>query len=200
MNIKETIMHYISVYCGSEKRIVENTIEDHMKEFRKKSEVENAVRECISWLLEKNYISLIYNRSEMTDCEKRYYESDNCVIYRIIKRYNDEEYLKQLQIERENEDKLDTRHKFLLYIEKMQKKAKFEKPFAEFNYEVKNDNKSLTFMPKDNQKPINIIFSGVSDLYYDENENSICYSYDNSNYIIELYYMWGEINIKCYKR
>ena len=54
-------------------------------------------------------------------------------------------------------------------------------------------------MPKDNQKPINIIFSEVSDLYYDENENSISYSYQNYKYMVDLDYMWGKINIRKYK-
>lgn len=31
----------------------------------------------------------------MTDSEKRYYESDYCTIYRIVKRYNESEYLKE---------------------------------------------------------------------------------------------------------
>lgn len=81
----------------------------------------------------------------------------------------------------------------------MEKKSKFENPFAEFNYEMKKDNKSLTFMPKDNQKPINIIFSEVSDLYYDENGNSISYSYQNCKYMVELDYMCGKINVRNYK-
>ena len=199
MNIKETIMHYISVYCGSEKRVVEHTIEDHIREFHKKSEAENAVKKCISWLLEKNYVSLIYNRSDMTDCEKRYFDSDKCLIYRVIKKFDEIEYYESQRLEREREEKLGIRDRLILYIEKMEKKSKFENPFAEFNYETKKDNKSLTFMPKDNQKPINIIFSEVSDLYYDENGNSISYSYQNCKYMVDLDYMCGKINIRKYK-
>lgn len=199
MNIKETIMHYISVYCGSEKRVVEHTIEDHIREFHKKSEAENAVKKCILWLLEKNYISLICNRSDMTDCEKRYFDNDKCSIYRVVKKFDEIEYYESQRLEREREEKLGIRDRLILYIEKMEKKSKFENPFAEFNYETKEDDKSFTFMPKDNQNPINITFSEVSNLYYIENENYIIYSYQDCKYRIELEYLWGKINIRNYK-
>ena len=34
MNIKESIIHYIGVYDGSEKRVIENTVSDHIYEFK----------------------------------------------------------------------------------------------------------------------------------------------------------------------
>ena len=94
MNIKESIIHYIDVYDGSEKRIVEKTVSAHMGEFRKQSDAKRAVESAISWLIENKYIRVV-NYQDMTDMEKRYYESDCCTIYRIIKRYNESEYLKE---------------------------------------------------------------------------------------------------------
>ncbi len=95
MNIKESIIHYIGVYDGSEKRIIENTISDHMYEFGKQSDARRAVESNILWLIENKYIEFV-NYQNMTDMEKRYYESDGyCSIYRIIKRYNESEYLSE---------------------------------------------------------------------------------------------------------
>ena len=95
MNIKESIMHYIYVYEGSEKRIIENVSADHAYEFKSSSKAKIAVEANIDWLMENKYISAV-NYTEMTDMQKRFYESDGyCRIFKIIKRYNDSEYLKE---------------------------------------------------------------------------------------------------------
>lgn len=89
MTIKESLIHYIDVYDGSEKRIIDNTVSDHMYEFRKQSEAKRTVESNILWLIENKYIKAV-SYQDMTDMEKRYYESDGyCRIYRIIKRYSE---------------------------------------------------------------------------------------------------------------
>lgn len=88
MTIKESLIHYIDVYDGSEKRIIDNTVSDHIYEFRKQSDAKRAVEVNILWLIENKYIKAV-SYQDMTEMEKRYYESDGyCTIYRIIKRYN----------------------------------------------------------------------------------------------------------------
>ena len=88
MTIKESLIHYIDVYDGGEKRIIDNTVSDHMYEFRKQSEAKRTVESNILWLIENKYIKAV-SYQDMTDMEKRYYKSDGyCTIYRIIKRYN----------------------------------------------------------------------------------------------------------------
>ena len=95
MNIKESIIHYIVVYDGSEKRIIDRTVSDHIYEFRKKADAVKAVESNIWWLVENKYIEVVPYQN-MTDMERRYYESDGfCTIYRIIKRYNESEYSKE---------------------------------------------------------------------------------------------------------
>lgn len=95
MNIKESIIHYIGVYDGSEKRVIENTVSDHIYEFKKQSDARQAVESNIFWLVENKYIQVV-RYQDMTDSEKRYYESDGyCTIYRIVRRYNESEYLKE---------------------------------------------------------------------------------------------------------
>lgn len=93
--MKESIMHYISVYEGSEKRIIENVTSTHSYEFNSPSKAKIAVEANIDWLIENKYIGVV-NYNEMTDMQKRFYESDGyCRIFKIIKRYNDSEYLKE---------------------------------------------------------------------------------------------------------
>ena len=95
MTIKETIMFYNAVYDGSEKRIVQNTVSDFLYQFKKKTDAEIAVYASLDWLLENNYIKVV-GYQEMTDSEKRYFESDGyCTIYRKLKRFDESEYLQE---------------------------------------------------------------------------------------------------------
>lgn len=92
MNIKESIIHYIGVYDGSEKRLIDRTVSNHLYEFRKKADAVKAVESNIRWLVENRFIEVVPYQS-MTDKERHYFESDGfCTIYRIIKRYNESEY------------------------------------------------------------------------------------------------------------
>ena len=56
MNIKESIMHYIDVYDGSEKRIVENVISSHRHAFLNESQAKEIVHNNLRWLVENGYI------------------------------------------------------------------------------------------------------------------------------------------------
>ena len=94
MYIKETIKHYIDVYNGSEKRVLEKTAYSHRYEFKNMEKAILAVNQCIIWLIENNYIVRV-NYDEMDEMQRRYFESDGCNIYKIIKRYNESEYLKE---------------------------------------------------------------------------------------------------------
>ena len=94
MNIKESIIHYIDVYDGSEKRIVENVISTHRHDFSNESQAKEIVHNNLKWLVENGYIAVV-KFEEMSDMQKRYYESDDfCSIYKINKRYSENEYLK----------------------------------------------------------------------------------------------------------
>lgn len=95
MNIKETIMHYITVYYGSGKRVIQNTVSDFLYQFKKRTDAERTVNASLDWLLENKYIKVV-DYQEMTDMEKRYFESDGyCTIYRKLKRFNESEYLQE---------------------------------------------------------------------------------------------------------
>ena len=95
MNIKESIIYYITLYYGSEKRIIENVVADHLYEFLNVSRAKSAVKSNIDWLIENMYISVV-DYTEMDSYQKNYYESDGyCRIFKIIKRYNESEYLKE---------------------------------------------------------------------------------------------------------
>lgn len=91
MGIKGKIMHYITCYDGSEKRIIDNILNDIGYTKKTKSAVERSIRNCIWWLIDNNYIKIVpYN--ELNEFEKRYYESDGyCTIYRIINYYHDDD-------------------------------------------------------------------------------------------------------------
>lgn len=94
MNIKESIIHYIDVYDGSEKRILENVISSHQNEFSNESQAKEIVHNNLMWLVENGYISIV-KFEEMTDMQRRFYESDDfCSIYKTKKRYSENEYLK----------------------------------------------------------------------------------------------------------
>jgi hypothetical protein len=95
MDIRKLIIRYIDVYEGSEKRIIENVISNHSYEFNSSSKAKIAVEANIDWLVDNKYICVV-NYNEMTDMQKRFYESDGyCRIFKIIKRYNESEYLKE---------------------------------------------------------------------------------------------------------
>ncbi len=95
MDIKETIIHYIDVYSGSEKRVIEKTANDCSFMYRSKDEVNKAINANINWLLDNNYIEVV-DYSHMDDSQKSFYNSDGyCTIYKVIKRYNESEYLKE---------------------------------------------------------------------------------------------------------
>lgn len=95
MCIAETIMRYIDIYDGSEKRIIKRTVQSHMHEFKKEIDAINSVKSTLKWLVENGYIEIV-SFQNMTDMQKRYYESDGfCSIYSIIKRFNESEYLKE---------------------------------------------------------------------------------------------------------
>lgn len=59
MNIKESLNHYIGVYCGSEKRIIKNSVFDNMYNFKKLSDVKRTVEENILWLIENKCIKVV---------------------------------------------------------------------------------------------------------------------------------------------
>lgn len=80
--IRNTIQHYISVYSGSEKRIISNTKQDCGCS-------EDVVLLSIKWLLENKYIEIV-KLDAMTDNENGYYESDKyTTIYRNKKNFDE---------------------------------------------------------------------------------------------------------------
>lgn len=88
-------MHYITVYYGSGKRVIQNTVSDFLYQFKKRTDAERTVNASLDWLLENKYIKVV-DYQEMTDMEKRYFESDGyCTIYRKLKRFNESEYLQE---------------------------------------------------------------------------------------------------------
>ena len=86
MDIKSEILHYIAVYDGSSKRIKERIEQDIICAFPNKERQKyiNAIDIAISQLIKENVIRFV-PYSEMSDRQKRYYESDGMVIYEILK-------------------------------------------------------------------------------------------------------------------
>ena len=94
MNIKETIMHYVVCYDGSEERVIQKTISKHRSEYKDQLEARETVVSCIQWLINHNYLSVLsYN--EMTSIQKQYCNDDCCRILNIMKRYNESEFLEE---------------------------------------------------------------------------------------------------------
>ena len=86
MDIKSKILHYIVVYDGSSKRIKYNIEQDIICAFPRKERQKhiNAIDVAFNQLMEEKTIRLV-PYSEMSDMQKRYYESDGMSIYEIVK-------------------------------------------------------------------------------------------------------------------
>lgn len=66
-------------------------------------------------------------------------------------------------------------------------------------YTVKYDTNSVfIILEDDNNRTILIEFDKITDLYFNESENSIYYKENNKTYVIELYYLWGKCCLKHY--
>ena len=86
MDIKSKILDYIVVYDGSSKRIKDNIEQDIICAFpiKERQKYINAIDIAISQLIKENVIRFVPH-SEMSDSQKRYYESDRTEIYEILK-------------------------------------------------------------------------------------------------------------------
>ena len=191
MDIRETIIWEIGVCGGSESRIIDRTISScHTNRL--------GVEKAIVWLKENGYIDNI-SIDKMTDEEKSYYKSDLCPIYRVLKKYNEQGYRDQLSKSKKEEDKLDTKSKFDLYFNKMEKKTKKLNPFAKLGYIIKSDDKTIEIDQTNNQQTYIIKLDQLSNLFYDQYDNCIYYRYDNSDYILQQDCFWNLITIRNYK-
>ena len=94
MTINETIIHYIRCYSGSENRVVQKTVSKHIHSFKNRFEAENAVERCISDLLYYNYIQDVAF-CDMDETERQYYSNDYCRIFRVIRSFNEAEYIEE---------------------------------------------------------------------------------------------------------
>ena len=94
MNIKETIMHYVDCYSGSEERVIERTISKHRNEFKSQANARDVVQRCISWLISNQYLCVL-NYNEMDEIQKQYFRDDCCKILKKVKRYSESEFFKE---------------------------------------------------------------------------------------------------------
>lgn len=94
MSVKETIMHYVDCYSGSEERVIAHTISKHRNEFKNQAIAREVVEHCISWLITNKYLCVL-NYNEMDTIQKQYFHDDCCKILRKIKRYSESEFFKE---------------------------------------------------------------------------------------------------------
>lgn len=198
MNMYETIMRYIDIYGGSEQRIIENTVSDFVYNYKNKTEAKNAVINSILWLLNNNYIKSV-NFTEMIEDERRYYSSDDCAIYRVLKRYNEKEYYEQQKIVKEEEDKLSIIGKFILYFTQMEDFYKNNYFYAKLGYKYEISDNCIRIEQNNDNLSFSIDLNQVSNVYYDKNEQYIYYKYCNENYIMQFVYFSSLITINNYK-
>ncbi|MBQ0035695.1 MAG: hypothetical protein KBT35_02125 [Firmicutes bacterium] len=191
MDIRNTIQHYISVYDGSEERVIDNTACD----CRCKKEM---VKHNIDWLIRKGYIEII-QYPDMTEAERTYYDSDLCTILRNIRCFDEAEYYKEERERKEIEDKLPIKDKIRCCISQMEN---------EFDRKYLCDDKNYTLIINDDTAIINIVdenrtitidFTNTSDWNYNEQDNSVSYKINDSYYTIELECLWGKRHLKHYK-
>ena len=91
---RELIIYYLGVYDGSSKRAIERTADDIKWSYKKIADARNAAQDALYWLLDNKYVVYVpYN--EMNEFERRYFDSDCCDIYRVLKRFDESEYLKE---------------------------------------------------------------------------------------------------------
>ena len=191
MDIKNEIQRYIRVYSGSEDRVIENVMSECRCD-------EEGVKANIDWLEKYKYIKYV-PFLEMNAEEKRYYQSDNCTILRNIKSYDEKEHLKIKQKEYEEINKFPTKDKFNKYFFKMEEEFDRKELYNGKTYTIKYSTNSVSItLEDDNNRTILIDFDKITDLYFNEPENSIYYKENNKTYVIELYYLWGKCCLKHY--
>ena len=199
MDIKNSIMHYIAVYSGSEKRIIENVTNDHLSDFRKKTDAENAITNNLNWLVKNGYIAAI-ELQNMTADERSYFDSDMCTIYRIIRQYNEIEYYEERRKQAEAENNLSISDRFELYLHKIEQNTNSKYWYAKPAYKCEIDNKTITIIHDDESAPSVIELEYVAQPFYDENENSLYYQYKGKSYIMQFVYLSGKIYVNIFSR
>ena len=100
MSINETIVHYIKCCDGSEKRVMQRTISRHRSAFRNQLEAEATVEKCILELLKFNYIEEV-KLNDMNEIEKQLFLDDCCRVFRVVRKYNEDEFQKEKALLRE---------------------------------------------------------------------------------------------------
>lgn len=190
MSIKNTIQHYISVYSGSKKRVINSTIQE-----RKCKTVD--VESNIDWLIKKDYIKRV-SYSEMTDSEKTYYNSDLCEILRNIKIYDEIEYYKEQSKAYKEDEKLSNFEKFNQYFTRMENEFDRKNLTNGKNYLLEINDELATIKIVDENREITIDFNNTSNWTYNEANNSIFYKKENSYFTIKLFYLWGKCCIEHY--
>lgn len=192
MDIKNEVQSQIVVNSGSEKRVINRTME------RVRCS-EKDVNEIIDWLLKKGFIKIVKDE-DLTDCEKRYLNSDNCRILRNVTYYEEIKYFEDEAKRKEQEKVLPNKEKFATYFSRMEKEFEWKNFFNKKNYELKYGDNDVTIFIKDNDRieSIKIDFGITTDWFYDEPNNVIFYKSSDKRYQIELYYLWGNCNLKHY--
>lgn len=184
MGIKESIQFYIPAYCGCEERIIEKTMSECGCSRK-------AVKNNIDWLIKKGYCKYV-EYADMTDGEKDFYNSYCCGILRIANNYNETEYLEKERKRKESENKLSNIDKFKLYFARMVEEFGYHE--KRFSLEYGLNDVTVSFNDSSGERKIRIDFSEVSDILFNESDNSISYKLDNKYYTFSL----SCTNTKCH--
>ena len=186
MDIKNTIQYYISVYSGSEKRVIEKTMND---QGCKRETVESN----IDWLIRYQYIEYV-EFCNMTDMEKTYYRSDSCRILREIRKYDEIEYCEEKNKKAEEIEKLSNKEKFIIFFNKMETEfnRKHLKNGKNYSLRMTDNCVVITINDDSNSREIEIDFENTSNWEYDESQNFIFYKEDSNYFRIFMDYLWGK--------
>lgn len=180
MGIRESIQSSITAYCGCEERIIKKTMSECGCSRK-------AVENNIDWLIKKGYCEYV-DYADMKDGEKDFYNSDHCEILKTIKPYNEIEYLEEERKRKESEDKLTNIEKFKLYFSRMEKEFNRTEFCYEKCYSLEYGLNDVTVTVKDSgsERKIRVDFGVVSDIIFDESDNSIAYKTGNKYYTFSL--------------
>lgn len=192
MNIRESIQWYVGIYEGSEKRVISHVIQDY------KCKEEN-VAANIKWLINKKYLGVITQRSDMNEAQKRFYDSDSCRILTVIKKYKEEDYWEEEKKKEEEIEKLSNEKKFIEFFKRMENEFDLDYIYNNKNYTYETTNEYAEIKIIDSSEIIHLDFVNTSNWTYNDAEKNIFYKKEGNYYVVELYYMSGKCNVKQYK-
>ncbi len=159
---------------------------------------ENDVYSAIKWLIKKGFIVLA-SMDVLTECERNFYESDSCNIYRNVKRFDEIKFFEDESKRKELEEKLPNIEKFKLYISRLEKEFDKKHFCNSKDYKISYSNNSVKIEMESDKNVIHIDLASIKTFIPDDNDESFIYNNGNDYFTIELSYRWNKCYLLHYK-